>query len=94
MSDAISPKEIALALTEVWSPRIIAEADDAYIKVAKVHGSLTWHSHEKEDEVFFVLEGHLRIEMENGSVELDEGEMFVVQKGGLIRVLPAGSPKK
>ena len=81
MSDAISPKEIALTLTEVWSPRIIAEADDAYIKVAKVHGSLTWHSHEKEDEVFFVLEGHLRIEMENGSVELDEGEMFVVQKG-------------
>jgi mannose-6-phosphate isomerase-like protein (cupin superfamily) len=50
-------------------------------KVAKVRGSLAWHSHENEDELFFVLKGHLRIEMEDGSVELDEGEMFVVPKG-------------
>jgi mannose-6-phosphate isomerase-like protein (cupin superfamily) len=65
----------------LWSPRIIAEVDDAYIKVAKVHGSLAWHSHDNEDELFLVLEGRLRIEMEGGNVELAEGEMFVVPKG-------------
>ena len=81
MTSAISPKAIADALTELWSPRVIAEVDEAYIKVAKVHGSLAWHSHDDEDELFFVLKGHLRIEMEAGSVELDEGEMFVVPKG-------------
>ncbi len=81
MSSVSSPKEVAASLSELWSPRVIAEVDDAYIKVAKVHGSLAWHSHENEDELFLVLEGHLRIEMENGSVELNEGEMFVVPKG-------------
>lgn len=81
MSDVVSPKQAALALTELWSPRVIAEVDDAYIKVAKVHGSLAWHSRQNEDEMFLVLKGHLRIEMENGPVELDEGEMFVVPKG-------------
>ena len=81
MTSAISPKAIADALTELWSPRVIAEVDEAYIKVTKVHGSLAWHSHDDEDELFFVLKGHLRIEMEAGSVELDEGEMFVVPKG-------------
>ncbi|CAN7286129.1 MULTISPECIES: cupin domain-containing protein [unclassified Variovorax] len=81
MSNIASPKQIAASLTEFWSPRVVAEVDDAYIKVAKVHGSLAWHSHENEDELFLVLKGHLRIEMESGPVELGEGEMFVVPKG-------------
>ena len=59
----------------------MAEVDDAYVKVAKVQGSLAWHSHDDEDELFLVLAGHLRIEMEGASVELDEGELFVVPKG-------------
>lgn len=81
MPDVVSPKQAAAALTELWSPRVVGEVDDAYIKVAKVHGSLAWHSHENEDELFLILKGRLRIEMESGSVELDEGEMFVVPKG-------------
>lgn len=76
-----SPAQIAASLTEHWSPRVIAELDDAYIKVAKVLGSLAWHCHEHEDELFMVLKGHLRIEMETGVAELVEGEMFVVPKG-------------
>jgi mannose-6-phosphate isomerase-like protein (cupin superfamily) len=81
MPNVISPKHIAAGLTELWSPRVIGEVDDAYIKVASVRGSLAWHSHEREDELFLVLKGRLRIEMENGTVELDEGEMFIVPKG-------------
>ncbi len=81
MLKVVSPKEVALALTEHWSPRIIGEVDDVYVKVAAVQGTLAWHSHENEDELFLILKGHLRIEMENGSVELDEGDMFVVPKG-------------
>jgi mannose-6-phosphate isomerase-like protein (cupin superfamily) len=81
MASISSPKQVAASLTELWSPRVIAEVDDAYIKVAKVQGSLAWHSHENEDELFFVLKGRLRIEMESGSVELSEGDMYVVPKG-------------
>ena len=81
MSKVVSPGQIAASLTELWSPRVVAEVDDAYVKVAKVQGSLAWHSHEDEDELFLVLKGHLRIEMEDSSVELGEGEMFVVAKG-------------
>ena len=81
MTNVRSPKQIAASLPEYWSPRVMAEVDDAYIKVAKVHGSLAWHSHETEDELFFVLKGRLRIEMEERSVELAVGELFVVPKG-------------
>lgn len=81
MLKVASPLQVATSLTELWSPRVVAEIDDSYVKVAKVQGSLAWHSHDNEDELFLVLKGHLRIEMEDGNVELDEGEMFVVPKG-------------
>jgi mannose-6-phosphate isomerase-like protein (cupin superfamily) len=82
MPNTSSPKAIAAALTDYWSPRVVGEIDDSYIKVAKVHGELCWHSHDNEDELFLILKGHLRIELEHAAaVELDEGEMFVVPKG-------------
>lgn len=81
MPQPISPQHLAAALTELWSPRVIAEVDDAYVKVAKLHGSFGWHAHADEDELFLVLSGHLRIEMESGAVALNQGELFVVPKG-------------
>ena len=81
MSAMVSPKKVAATLTELWSPRVVAEVDDAYVKVAKVRGVFGWHAHADEDELFLILKGRLRIEMEQGPVELGEGEMFVVPKG-------------
>ena len=80
-SDPVSPAHIAASLTELWSPRVVAELDDSYVKVAKVQGTLAWHSHENEDELFFILKGSLTIEMEARTVVLREGESFVVPKG-------------
>ncbi len=81
MNPVVSPKRIAAALTELWSPRVVGEIDDMYLKVAKVQGTFDWHSHEHEDELFFVLKGSLRIELEDGPVDLAEGEIFIVPKG-------------
>lgn len=78
---SLSPRDLAASLTELWSPRVIGELDDNYIKVAKVQGTLAWHSHEHEDELFYVLAGVFRIEMEDRTVVLNPGEMFVVPKG-------------
>jgi mannose-6-phosphate isomerase-like protein (cupin superfamily) len=77
----VSPRTIAASLTELWSPRVIASLDDSYIKVAKLHGDLAWHAHDGEDELFFVLAGRLRIEMEAMTVELGEGQAYVVPRG-------------
>jgi len=81
VSKVVSPKEVAASLTEFWSPRVIGEVDDSFLKVAKVKGSLAWHSHENEDEVFLILDGVLKIEMEQDTVVLGPGEMYVVPKG-------------
>lgn len=81
MIKPLSPTDAAVRLDELWSPRVLAEVDDAYVKVARVQGTLAWHSHADEDELFHVLKGALRIELEDGVVELGEGQMCVVPKG-------------
>lgn len=84
MTDAIDPRAIAAGLTELWSPRVVAEVDDHYVKVAKVHGVLDWHRHADEDELFLVLQGRLRLDFENGNaVVLEPGTFHVVPKGVL-----------
>lgn len=81
MTEVLSPRTIAASLAELWSPRVVADVDDNYVKVAKVHGTFGWHAHEHEDELFLVLSGCLHIEMDSGTVILREGELYVVPKG-------------
>ena len=81
MAQAIAPRHIAASLTEHWSPRVVGEVDDNFVKVAKLLGQLGWHAHDNEDELFLVLKGRLKIEMEAGPVEIGEGEFYVVPKG-------------
>ena len=42
---------------EHWSPKIVGEVNDAYVKLVKLQGEFVWHHHEAEDELFFVLQG-------------------------------------
>lgn len=67
-------------IEDYWSPKVVGEVDDSFVKIAKVKGAFTWHDHE-EDEFFMVLEGQLTIEMKAGSVTLNKGEIYVVPKG-------------
>lgn len=72
------------AVSEYWSPKVVARVNDQYVKIAKVLGHLVWHDHQHEDELFFVVKGRLKIEYEGGRVvDLPEGSMHVVPKGTL-----------
>lgn len=71
----------AAALPDLWSPKVVARVGDHYVKVARVHGEFVWHAHEKEDELFLVLRGKLRIRLEGGDAELGPGDTFVVPAG-------------
>lgn len=81
MNPVIRPQALAASLDESWSPRVIGEIEGLYLKVARLHGELAWHSHAGEDELFFVLRGALRIELEDGPVDLAEGDLYIVPKG-------------
>jgi mannose-6-phosphate isomerase-like protein (cupin superfamily) len=66
---------------ELWTPKLVGELNENYVKLAKGEGSLDWHSHDNEDEFFLVLSGHLDIHLRDRVISLDPGEFFVVPKG-------------
>ena len=74
-------KDKLTQFSEHWSPRVIAEMNDYQFKLVKIKGEFVWHNHADTDEVFIVLEGSMAIEFRDGTIELSEGEMFVVPKG-------------
>ena len=66
---------------EHWSPKIIGNVNNYLIKVVKVQGDFTWHKHDETDEAFFVHKGTLRIDFRDGSVDIREGQLYIVKKG-------------
>lgn len=64
-----------------WHPRLVAEVNDSYVKVAKLRGEFVWHRHEGEDEMFLVIKGSLIIKFRDGHVTLNAGEFVVIPKG-------------
>jgi mannose-6-phosphate isomerase-like protein (cupin superfamily) len=70
-----------LSVTEFWSPKVIGQVNNQYIKVAKLKGEFVWHQHDDEDEMFYVVKGRLVIQFESHAVELGAGDFCIVPKG-------------
>ena len=67
---------------EKWTPKIIGELNDQYVKVCKLKDDFVWHSHENEDELFMVFKGTLLMDFrDQRTVEVKEGEILIVPKG-------------
>ncbi|MEO7991522.1 MAG: cupin domain-containing protein [Chryseolinea sp.] len=76
-------KEAFENVDKYFSPRVIGEVNDQYIKVAKIKGQdIPWHNHENEDELFYIVEGQLLMEIENQpDLTMKKGDLYVVKKG-------------
>ena len=77
--------DVAAELRQVeahWTPRVVGQVNDQYVKVAKLLGELVWHAHEAEDEMFLVVSGRLRIQLpDDQEVVLTPGQFYVVPRG-------------
>ena len=66
---------------EHWTPKKIGELNGQQVLLAKLSGAFIWHTHENEDELFMVIKGHLKIKFRNKTVQLNEGELYIIPKG-------------
>lgn len=67
--------------SDYWSPKIIGDLNDSYIKLAKFKGEFVWHKHDNEDELFFIIKGNLLIKLRGQDIHLKEGEFVIIPKG-------------
>ena len=56
----------------------------------KIKDEFIWHEHNDTDEAFMVIEGNIEIELEDSTIELSEGEMFIVPKGAKHKPIARG----
>jgi len=66
---------------EYWTPKIVGELNNQFVKIAKFKGEFVMHKHEQEDELFYVIDGKLFIELVDKTLELNKGEFVVIPKG-------------
>ena len=79
--DKVNIAEKMSLFNEYWSPKILGELNDSYIKAAKLKGEFLWHKHEQEDEMFFVVQGTLMIRLREKDVVLNAGEFIAIPRG-------------
>ena len=79
--EIVNLKDKLRRVREYWSPKIVGDLNDTYVKVVKLRGEFVWHHHEREDELFFVVEGRLRMQLRDGNRDLGPGEFIIVPRG-------------
>ena len=79
--EAVNLNEKLSRVKEYWSPTIIGELNDSYVKIVKFTGEFVWHHHDDEDEMFLVVKGRLRMHFRDREVSVQPGEFIIVPKG-------------
>jgi len=79
--EKVSLAEKFSRFSEPWSPKIIGQVNDFHVKAVKLKGEFVWHHHEKEDELFLVVQGKLRMRLREGEVTVNPGEFIIIPRG-------------
>jgi mannose-6-phosphate isomerase-like protein (cupin superfamily) len=80
-SEKVNTTEKLKQIDSYWDPHIAGELNGQYVKLVKFKGEFTWHHHDNEDEMFFVLKGKFNMEYKDRIVEINEGEFVIVPRG-------------
>lgn len=79
--EKINLEEKLSLFNDLWSPKIIGELNGQHVKIARFKGEFVMHKHLNEDELFYVIEGELFIELAHKTVHLKKGEFVIIPKG-------------
>jgi mannose-6-phosphate isomerase-like protein (cupin superfamily) len=79
--ETVNLEEKLSQFSEHWSPKIVGEVNDAYVKLVKFRGEFVWHHHDNEDEMFLVLKGRLRMRLRDRDLWVGPGEFVIVPRG-------------
>ena len=94
MAKVVNIEKCFEKFSDTFSPKIVGDLNGQLVMVVRLEGDkVPWHIHEKEDEMFFVVDGILDIYEKDKNVTLQTGEFYIVQRGVEHRVVPRGHVK-
>ena len=73
---------LAKATPHPWFNQTLSHVNDAVLRLGLLQGEFHWHKHDLEDELFFVVEGEITIEVEGRpSIVLGPQQGVTIPKG-------------
>lgn len=94
MEKAVNIERCFAQFNDTFSPKIVGELNGQYVMLVRVEGDkVPWHTHDEEDEMFYVLEGVLDVYEKGREITLEAGEFYIVRRGVEHRVVPRGAVK-
>jgi mannose-6-phosphate isomerase-like protein (cupin superfamily) len=94
MARVVNIEQSFARFTDTFSPKIVGELNGQHVKLVHLEGDkVPWHTHDHEDELFWVVEGALDVLERHSEVTLQPGEFCVVRRGVEHRVVPRGHVK-
>jgi mannose-6-phosphate isomerase-like protein (cupin superfamily) len=79
--EIVDEKAIADTCTHKWFNQTLCKVNESVVRLGVIEGEYHWHQHTDDDELFYVVEGKLLIDLEDKTVELTPRQGFVVPKG-------------
>jgi mannose-6-phosphate isomerase-like protein (cupin superfamily) len=76
---------LATACKERWYNQTLCQVNDSVVRLGVVEGEYHWHKHAADDEFFYVVEGHLLIDLEDRVIDLAPRQGVVIPKGVMHR---------
>lgn len=82
----MTPKPVSISekfalFSEPWQPKRIGKIDGYDVRLARLQGEFTFHSHADADEFFLVVEGVLRMHFRDRHEDVPAGSLIIVPKG-------------
>ncbi len=94
MSKVININKCFELFKDTFSPKVVGELNNQLILVVRCEGDkVPWHTHDNEDEMFFVVDGVLEVQEKGKNTTLNPGEFYIVGRGIEHRVVPHGHVK-
>ena len=94
MAEVVNIEDCFERFNDTFTPKIVGELNGQYVMLVRCEGDkVPWHTHDDEDEMFYVLEGTLEVLEEGKSTTVQAGEFYIVRSGIEHRVVPHGHVK-
>jgi mannose-6-phosphate isomerase-like protein (cupin superfamily) len=83
--ELIEAGKLADECGQKWWNQSLCTVNESVVRVGVFEGEFHWHKHDHEDELFYVIEGKLLLDLEGRTVELLPKQGMMVPKGVMHR---------
>jgi mannose-6-phosphate isomerase-like protein (cupin superfamily) len=80
-SEVIDIQNIVESIPEKWYNTTLSQVNESLVRLGIFEGEFHWHHHDLEDEFFYVISGKLLLDLQEGTIELNENQGYTVPKG-------------